>query len=1076
MFRIFHILATAAGSLAAILWGVLRAEPLLAVPPPAIGPATYAAEPTTDGAQDHDLGPNAPELKTSSQVQLKLQTAQHHAGRGRYDLAAELWQDVLDGSSDVLTLRPGSRHGPADWPLVIFDSVARTVEERLASLPPAGLRVYRLTADPAALKLMSQPAGERRRAALAQVVARYYYSSHGDRAAYELGCLALDSHDFVQAAAAFNKLLAGHPDGVENRRAVELRLALALGRSGDVAAAHEILGRLARDADPAVSQLIAEIGQSFGKESVAGPSRLVSRDWTMEHGHPSRTGHQAALPADAWRGKPVALWSSRLVRQAAGSQAASTERTATSPADAAAATLAEWEALWESETATPGGPSPLPLVETWRKLEAAPAGKLLHHDGRLYVKSPRKLICLDAATGRLVWRSAWNNAYQAPPAMTPGFGGAPGGGFNAPGGAGAALTGEQYRLWRDRLRADMTIAAGAVFSLEGQRYADGAKPPAAGGAVRGHHYHGRRGVTIQRGRRNWLAAYDVRTGRALWRRSAEQTLAGRSAAAPRTASDATWSSYPPAASRAPLAPAPTVAPVSEPVPVAAAAAGGETAAADVGFAAAPTPHGDSLIVPVLDSGVLYVAALSASHGDTIWRTELSGDPPGAVNPSAKVGLAISGGDLYVATGAGAIYALDANTGVVQWVTVYPRSVGTNNQLRNRVGYAATNLNVVRGFQDDVVLVHGGSLVVMASDSDWTFALNRRTGRFQWRSPRAAPEQEPVDHCLGVVGNALFVAGPRVIRRIDLSRGGRPSGLLVWERKHRETSYGRAVVTAKALYVPEKDAIAVVDLATGKETRRLGAPRSPEPLVGNLASDGRRLYMLSPTRVVALAGSEYVLKQRAANSPGDHFVLARAAAVEQDWPRTAMHWRQAAAHLRAEQGAVATARQLLIELLETRVVERRPSLALELLLDRSPAAHESRHRAGAAPAEEHTQAMAAVLADKLVQRFVRSVLQRLSRRHDPGAVAALLMATPHLRDSERRRLATAALVNRAKAGDASRLAAAHEAADAATADLIQPALDKLLSRADAAQLAAWMNDGPAPLLRAAERELRRRKQP
>src|SRR5205814_527297 len=150
---------------------------------PAIRPAVQRAATTKPKDADSDAFkdpaeqrfPGGAALKTDPEQQRLLKRAQQCVEDGRLDLAAVLWQKVLDEAGDTLMagkiIEP---LGPASTPLMIYNSLAQQVERTLAKLPPAALAAYRTSADAEARALLSAagPGGEEE--ALAQIARRFF--------------------------------------------------------------------------------------------------------------------------------------------------------------------------------------------------------------------------------------------------------------------------------------------------------------------------------------------------------------------------------------------------------------------------------------------------------------------------------------------------------------------------------------------------------------------------------------------------------------------------------------------------------------------------------------------------------------------------------------------------------------------------------------------------------------------------------------------------------------------------------------------------------------------------------------
>jgi outer membrane protein assembly factor BamB len=150
------------------------------------------------------------------------------------------------------------------------------------------------------------------------------------------------------------------------------------------------------------------------------------------------------------------------------------------------------------------------------------------------------------------------------------------------------------------------------------------------------------------------------------------------------------------------------------------------------------------------------------------------------------------------------------------------------------------------FRDNLVLRQGDQVVVLASDFDYAFALDCQSGTLRWEAPLAPMGSGgAAQYCLGVLDGRLYLGGPRMLRTYDL-RGGR----LEWERP-LEGSSGRGLLTRGGLYVPEKDRIMSLDPRTGVVLNSTSVIAPDGAPVGNLYSDGGRLFAVGAARVSAL---------------------------------------------------------------------------------------------------------------------------------------------------------------------------------------------------------------------------------
>ena len=150
-------------------------------------------------------------LKTDSTVDELMLRAKQFSDEGRYDLASSLWQKVIDSSNDLV-------FGSEEWvektlshEYQIYKSVSREIENTLSALPKDGLNGYRLNADTKAKIIFSSyEIDEGRESALSEVVKKYFLSSLGDEAAFELACLKLDRYEFLPSIRLIDKIGRAH--------------------------------------------------------------------------------------------------------------------------------------------------------------------------------------------------------------------------------------------------------------------------------------------------------------------------------------------------------------------------------------------------------------------------------------------------------------------------------------------------------------------------------------------------------------------------------------------------------------------------------------------------------------------------------------------------------------------------------------------------------------------------------------------------------------------------------------------------------------------------------------------------
>jgi outer membrane protein assembly factor BamB len=378
-----------------------------------------------------------------------------------------------------------------------------------------------------------------------------------------------------------------------------------------------------------------------------------------------------------------------------------------------------------------------PLDQEWRENGWMPARQLYFDQGRMFINANNRVICFDADEGRVLWMG---RRYQYEPDQTLQYYAAVSG--NAIQGAGRGpLTIPEIRLFGDRLHPLLTIHDNTVYALEGEPLDWGVAP--RNDNTQNITYR----MGMRRSRRNWLAAYDAATGKLKWHHSPNE--------APNQIGEDT-----------------------------------------VGYLAAPVPFGDHLLIPVSVKGELWLYSLHQSTGQTDWKVFLWDEPLDGVSPWSAVGTAIEGGDIYLSTGMGLVFALDAATGKVHWANRYPRKSAMSTANMRGFNPALIANAAKNGWIEDVVIPQGNQLVVLPSDYDYIVTLDRRTGDLLWDSCQVPSEGDPrANYCLGVSGEDVFVGGREVVRKYNI-----PRGKLFWE-PWISNSRGRGAVAADAVEVP-----------------------------------------------------------------------------------------------------------------------------------------------------------------------------------------------------------------------------------------------------------------------------------
>jgi outer membrane protein assembly factor BamB len=529
------------------------------------------------------------------------------------------------------------------------------------------------------------------------------------------------------------------------------------------------------------------------------------------------------------------------------------------------------------------------VIDRWKSSGWTPAGKLLFGDGRVYFKTNNNITCWSTqGDDKKIWASLWNNDFeidefsQQMVMMAINMGIQPGMQQDS-----RPRTPAEIQLFGDQIHQDMSLIGGKIYSIEGRKYPSKGQPEVTK-AAKPFNYN----ATPRRSRVNYLSAYDARTGKVQWNRPADDEA--------KDGSD-----------------------------------GG------VGFMAAPTACGNVLLAPTTDGGSMWLYGISPDDGHTLWKTYLCDEPAGGCEPWSPMGVAVEGRDAYVLCGAGVVFAVDGTSGAIRWVVRYNRTPNKNPSgrkiVRNPYG-GGSRLEEYSGWSEDKLIAVGRQLIVMASDCDWLLCLDCRTGDKLWDSPRTSPVGPAVDYCLGVKGRGLFVAGKTSVRRYDI-----PTGKFNWEYPGKNDppmeSFGRGVLTDDAVYVPVKDSVLKLTLDKQDPDKSQAMSQvgvrltTPDP-VGNLYSDGEKMWVLSANRIYSLTHLEYrmqALEKRIA--AGDSAALLdrmRLLVKSEQWDAAMADLRAAFALIGKQQDRDAAITSLFGVIDELKLTAIRPSAVLDTL--------------------------------------------------------------------------------------------------------------------------------------------------
>lgn len=255
-----------------------------------------------------------------------------------------------------------------------------------------------------------------------------------------------------------------------------------------------------------------------------------------------------------------------------------------------------------------------------------------------------------------------------------------------------------------------------------------------------------------------------------------------------------------------------------------------------------------------------IACMDAASGTLLWNRQVvsaRGTVEDHQNRISHLLLTSGAGKLFLSTDAGAIVAVDAHDGRLDWAVTY-ESVVPRRQFQ-------VSSHLHQGLLP--ALFHDGFVFVAPNDCSRLFCIEADSGRVRWQLKQ--PDPDRWRHLLGIVpgGDAgrLIVSGS-TLSSIDIATkkvvyGGRVNGQDAIRVPPVEQGYGRGVLAGNVILWPTRESIKIVDAVTGTiiGNKPLHAPGAAE-IGGNLTVSQGMLIVAQPERLVAYC--EYsLMKQR-----------------------------------------------------------------------------------------------------------------------------------------------------------------------------------------------------------------------
>lgn len=825
-------------------------------------------------------------LPAKPQLEELLRRASLFASQKSYRNAIILWQKVLSEGNDILATRDNET----------FISLAEYVENSIRSLPPDGLEAYRAVADGEVEALLAQSDSLGRKNVIKKITTDYFLATKGDEAAFELAGELMDSYDFVGAARLLERIRSVYPNSNLPQLEIDKRLALC----------YSILGK-AKQAKPFFDQLVAA-GPRVSPEIVNQIDLLMKAKsgaiGASDFGNPRRFGSIEELSADLFKSDFVVAQEIQLPVEvpSLGNMNNGGMRRAGVPNNRAGQ-----RDLYDAF-----------VNNTDWHLTTSP----ITADGQIFLKSAKTIGSWNSTDPtNPVWVSAWDNAYRPDDRsisqinlerM-----------YNIPFPSGQPRTEEEVYQYGDRIHQVVTVIDGVCYSIEGElrtRSVDSSNKQETIRPAAPVNY----GTLAARSRANWLAAYDLKTGKKIWRRGASLPEDAAAAAAGEQPAAEADPNTPVSNDPAPPDPAAIQRAMEEGLkhdhaddqhavqqPVAKGAVGKQVAAnqpaaneeeTSGGFMGPPVNAGNNILVPVTQGGSIWVLAIDKRDGEIVWKSYLCDDPSSSAHPWVPIDMAVEGSSAYLVCGTGVVFSIDVSSGRIEYARRYARSMIANPNNNAQFGNNIQQFVYTKGWKEDLVIPFREVLVVLASDCDELLAIDRLSGRTVWRAPRN-PFQEEVDYFVGMHDGLLITASADTVICYDLKSQGR----LEWQEKLPGKSRGRGFVAGEAVYIPVEDSIVkfAVKRVPGKAQKiaQVGLRTDRGEPVGNIITDGKKIWACGVGKAYLLANMHEELGNiQKKIEQGDERALATKLVIlagQSDWPAVEKEFAYAMANFPAD---------------------------------------------------------------------------------------------------------------------------------------------------------------------------------
>jgi len=227
----------------------------------------------------------------------------------------------------------------------------------------------------------------------------------------------------------------------------------------------------------------------------------------------------------------------------------------------------------------------------------------------------------------------------------------------------------------------------------------------------------------------------------------------------------------------------------------------------------------------------FAACLEPDTGRFLWRRFVVGAEAIAGYEPPRNLLALADDTIYYNTNLGAVAALRADDGRIEWVSLYPRE--STGEFR-------------RTAEPNPCLYDGGLLFAAPADGARILAFDAVSGRLLWQT---GADVVGAAALLGATEDHLIAAGERLYW-IEINGADRGRAARVWPAEGGQSGRGRGLTTDRAVLWPGRDKLYILDRQTAKPLVAFDLP-APGAADANLLISRGRLLIAAETELIAV---------------------------------------------------------------------------------------------------------------------------------------------------------------------------------------------------------------------------------